>query len=79
MNNWNLIAFLSAKKSEGLRAPTIKSYEEHYPDVMLVAELTSPIIRKYLVYMKEDHFNYKTKTNDLSIQTVNARLRFLMR
>ncbi|WP_018393741.1 tyrosine-type recombinase/integrase [Bacillus sp. 37MA] len=80
--------FLSAKKSEGLRAPTIKSHDEHYrffmrwvegnhPDTKLVSELTSFIVREYLVYMQEDHFNYKTKTNGLSIQTINARLRFL--
>jgi integrase/recombinase XerD len=80
--------FISAKKSEDLRQKTLKSYEEHfnffhkwmeknYPDLNLVNELTTSILREYLVYMKEDHFNYKTKQMGLATQTINARIRFL--
>lgn len=80
--------FLSAKKSEGLRQPTIKSHLEHYnffikwlkemhPEIKTVADLTSFTVREYIIYMQDDHYNYKTKTNGLSVQTVNARLRFL--
>ncbi|WP_046180544.1 tyrosine-type recombinase/integrase [Domibacillus tundrae] len=80
--------FLSAKKFEGLRQTTIKSHLEHYnffikwlnemhPEIKMVADLTSFTVREYIIYMQDDHYNYKTKTNGLSVQTVNARLRFL--
>jgi integrase/recombinase XerD len=80
--------FLSAKKAEGLRDKTLISYGEHfrffqrwreesYPSVTRVDELTPNIIREYIQYMKEDHFNFKTKEFGLSDQTANARLRFL--
>ncbi|MBN3555487.1 tyrosine-type recombinase/integrase [Fictibacillus nanhaiensis] len=43
----------------------------------MVNDLTTPILREYLVYMKDSHFNYKTKRFGLSTQTVNAIIRFL--
>jgi integrase/recombinase XerD len=80
--------FYSSKKAEGLREKTLISYGEHYRffmrwvdeqqiDISEINELTPNLIRDYLTYMKEDHFNIKTKEYGLSDQTVNARLRFL--
>ncbi|MEY2196876.1 tyrosine-type recombinase/integrase [Neobacillus sp. BF23-41] len=80
--------FLSSKKSEGLRKPTIVSYHEHYnffikwlsefqTEIINVNALTAQIVRQYINYLREEHFNYKTKEYGLSIQTTNARLRFL--
>ena len=80
--------FLSSKKSEGLRKPTLTSYKEHYnffinwlretqPEITTIEQLTVPLVRQYVNYLRESHFNYKTKEYGLSIQTTNARLRFL--
>lgn len=80
--------FLSSKKAEGLRKPTITSYHEHFnffikwlnknfSEIKLISDLSVQIIRQYITYLREDHFNYKTKEYGLSIQTSNARLRFL--
>jgi integrase/recombinase XerD len=80
--------FISAKKIEGLRSPTFTSYKEHYnffikwldvqhPEIKNVNSLSVNSIREYIRYLREDHFNYKTKEYGLSIQTTNARLRFL--
>lgn len=81
--------FQSAKKSEGLRDKTLISYDEHYRffmswlkeesdyEITKANDLTAKVVREYINYMKEDHFNYKTKKYGLSDQTTNARLRFL--
>lgn len=80
--------FLSSKKSEGLRDKTLISYGEHFrffvgwinefhPDIKKVNEISVPLLRDYMVYMKEDHFNFKTGKAGLATQTINARIRFL--
>ncbi|OIK13261.1 hypothetical protein BIV60_14315 [Bacillus sp. MUM 116] len=80
--------FLSSKKAEGLRKPTLIGYKEHfnffknwlnefYPEIKSVDQLTVQLVRIYVHYLWEKHFNYKTKEYGLSIQTTNARLRFL--
>ena len=80
--------FLSSKKSEGLRQPTLTSYHEHFnfyinwlreyqSDITSIDQLTVPLVRQYVNYLRESHFNFKTKEYGLSIQTTNARLRFL--
>jgi integrase/recombinase XerD len=80
--------FLSSKKAEGLRKPTFTSYKEHfnffnhwikefYPNVKTIDQLTVQLVRIYVNYLHNEHFNYKTKEYGLSIQTTNARLRFL--
>lgn len=80
--------FYSAKKSEEMRKPTLTSYNEHFNFFMnwlqntshkisLVNELTVQVIREYINYMREEHYNFKSKINGLSSQTVNARIRFL--
>lgn len=80
--------FYSSKKAEGLREPTLISYKEHFgffmnwkkeyaSDITMISELTTVTIRNYLNYLRNDHFNYKTKERGLAIQTCNARIRFL--
>jgi integrase/recombinase XerD len=80
--------FLSSKKAEGLRKPTLVGYHEHFnffknwlnefhKEFKTIDQLTVQTIRLYVNYLKEDHFNFKTKEYGLSIQTTNGRLRFL--
>jgi integrase/recombinase XerD len=80
--------FLSSKKAEGLRKPTFTSYHEHFnffrkwlnefhDEIKSIDQLNVQIVRFYIHYLREKHFNYKTKEYGLSIQTTNARLRFL--
>jgi integrase/recombinase XerD len=63
--------FLSAKKADGVRIFTVKTYNENfdvlrnglkgtYPELMKVNELSSSLIRVYLNYLNESHFIYKT-------------------
>lgn len=80
--------FLNGKKALNVRRPTIVSYEEHYRffrnwltykgyELEYTDELTTEIVYEYINYMKEDHYNIKTKVAGLSTQTINARIRFL--
>lgn len=80
--------FLNNKKALNVRKPTIISYEEHYRffqrwllykgyDYKHVGDVTTDLIVEYINYMKEEHYNFKTKTTGLADITVNARIRFL--
>lgn len=80
--------FYSAKKGEEVRKTTLTTYDEHYRffvrwlehsdyEINKVDELTVVIVRDYMLYMREHHYNFKQKCVGLSIQTVNARIRFL--
>lgn len=80
--------FYLAKKAENMRNTTLITYKEHYKffvewlkitdfEIENVSELTSQIVRDYINYMREDHYNFKTAKRGLGIQTINARIRFL--
>ncbi|MEM5686606.1 hypothetical protein AAHB49_06350 [Bacillus cereus] len=79
--------FLSAKKSEGLREKRLSVTKnifvfliwltKYYPGMQKISEVTTYLIREYMVYMKEEHVNFKTGRPGLSTQTINARVRFL--
>jgi integrase/recombinase XerD len=80
--------FLALKKSLGVRERTFNEYgiimnwfclwlSESYPELVNVEEITTGIIREYIVYLKEDHFNEKKQVYGLSPFTVNVRIRFL--
>lgn len=80
--------FYSAKKGEEVRKTTLTTYDEHYRffiqwlehsgyEITKVDELAVVIVREYMLYMREQHYNVKQKRVGLSIQTVNARIRFL--
>ncbi|KMY50560.1 tyrosine-type recombinase/integrase [Peribacillus loiseleuriae] len=80
--------FLTAKKSEGLREKTIISHKEHYDffvnwlkkahvDIKYIDEISAPLVREYIVFMKDERYNYKKKEIGLAPQTINARIRFL--
>lgn len=80
--------FYSAKRSEEKRKTTLGTYNEHYKfftkwlkttnhDISLVSELSVVIVREYINYMREDHYNFKSKENGLATETTNARIRFL--
>ncbi|WP_026023556.1 hypothetical protein [Lysinibacillus boronitolerans] len=77
--------FYSAKKGEEVRRTTLITYEEHYRffvrwlehsdyEINKIDELTVVIVRDYMLYMREHHYNFKQKCVGLSIQTVNARI-----
>ncbi|QPQ32790.1 tyrosine-type recombinase/integrase [Lysinibacillus sp. JNUCC 51] len=80
--------FYSAKKAENMREKTLVTYVEHFrfftnwleiTDYKLknVNDLSGEIVRAYINYMREEHYNFKTGKRGLSIQTINARIRFL--
>ncbi|SDT19518.1 integrase/recombinase XerD [Paenibacillaceae bacterium GAS479] len=85
---------LSAKLAEGLRDRTLKDYAKHfgyftnwlneyYPDLTSIGDITTPIIRDHVAYMKHDQPRYlshgfiEPKSVGLSDTTVNIRLRTL--
>lgn len=74
------------KKSEGLRDRTINDYRilfgyfiewvsEYYPDIKHVNEITSGLVREYINYLTDEHFNDHSKERGLSPTTINIRLR----
>ncbi|MGG2084174.1 tyrosine-type recombinase/integrase [Lysinibacillus pakistanensis] len=80
--------FYSAKKAENIREKTLVTYVEHFrfftnwleiTDYKLksVNDLSGEIVRAYINYMREEHYNFKTGKRGLSVQTINARIRFL--
>jgi integrase/recombinase XerD len=80
--------FLALKKSLGVRERTFREYgilmnwfrdwlSQRYPSMENVEEITRGIIREYIVYLKEEHYNEKKQVYGLSPFTVNVRIRFL--
>lgn len=78
----------SYKKSEGLRERTLNDYRklygyftewisEYYPDIKHVNEITSGVIRQYINYLTDRHYNERSKEYGLSPVTINIRLRNL--
>lgn len=78
----------SYKQSEGLRKRTLDGYRvlygyfkewvnEHYPNIIHINEITSGIIREYINFLTDEHFNERTKEYGLSPVTINIRLRNL--
>lgn len=76
------------KQSEGLRERTLKGYREvfgyfmewitgYHPEVERVNDVTSGLIREYIVYLSEEKFNVRTGEYGLSPYTVNVRVRLL--
>ncbi|SFK12126.1 integrase/recombinase XerD [Halobacillus dabanensis] len=76
------------KKSEGLRERTLKDHRvlfdyfnewirEQHPEIERVNEVTSGLIREYIVYLSETHENKRTGERGLSPYTVNVRIRQL--
>lgn len=76
--------FLAVKKTEGVRDRTVRDYREHFEyftdwlsEPTDLTDITTQVIRDYIVYMKEERFNDKTGELGLSNYTINIRLRFL--
>lgn len=80
--------FYSGKQAQNMRKPTLVSYKEHYNffinwlhrsdyEVEFVEDLTVKIVRDYINYMQNEHYNFKTKKVGLGTLTINARIRFL--
>lgn len=81
-------SFISLKKNLGVRKRTESDYHlfmkyfrewlcEKYPHINLISEISTQILREYLVYLKEERFNEKTQEIGLSPFTINVRIRFL--
>lgn len=84
--------FIESKQAEGMRERTIKDYSSHISylkaflddqgyQIEFVSELTTDIIRKYILYMKTTN-KYKgvrkrEQEGGLKINTINIRLRTL--
>lgn len=80
--------FISLKKTEGVREATMNDYfklmkyfrewlSEQYPDLAKVEEITTQILREYIIYLSEERYNEATDDYGLSPYTVNVRIRFL--
>lgn len=76
--------FLAIKKTEGVRDRTVQDYRDHFEyftewigESLELVDITTQMIRNYIVYMKEERFNDKTGELGLSNYTINIRLRFL--
>lgn len=80
--------FVSYKRSEGVRERTMKDYHvlfgyfkewlnEFYPDIERINDVTTAIIREYMIYLRDGKYNEKTQSYGLSPYTVNVRIRFL--
>ncbi|MFD2923873.1 tyrosine-type recombinase/integrase [Halobacillus naozhouensis] len=76
------------KQSEGLRERTLSDHRnlfvyfiewaaEFYPDVEQVNDVTSGVIRQYIIYLSEERVNKRTGELGLSPYTVNIRIRQL--
>ena len=88
--------FIRAKEAENVRPRTIKDYRQHMSylvryltevrgeeEPLLINDLTSKIIREYVIYLKDDKIAYegsegrKDLRQGLSINTINMRLKTL--
>jgi integrase/recombinase XerD len=89
-----LEVFIQAKEAEGVRERTVHDYRQHIhylkefmresdSTIHHINELTSQIIRQYILYMKDERTPYEgvegreSKRKGLSITTINIRLRTL--
>ncbi|QXE01729.1 tyrosine-type recombinase/integrase [Terribacillus sp. DMT04] len=81
-------SFLSLKKSLGVRKRTVSDYHhlmdyflswlnENHPEIEMIHEINTAIIREYLLYLREERYNDRTKSVGLSPFTINVRIRFL--
>lgn len=84
--------FVKAKEAEGMCERTLKEYKAHFrylkryldkchPEIRYLNQLDSQIIREYIVYMKNltkyEGFAKREKEGELSVNTINMRLRTL--
>ncbi|MCC0566533.1 tyrosine-type recombinase/integrase [Brevibacillus borstelensis] len=80
--------FLSLKKAEGVRPRTFGEYapmmrqfrkwlDHEFPGTTLVNDISTCIVRSYIVYLREEHVNERSGETGLSPYTVNVRIRFL--
>ncbi|MCP3026910.1 tyrosine-type recombinase/integrase [Halobacillus sp. A5] len=81
-------SFISLKKATGVRDRTMKDYyvlmdgfrkwlSVSYSDIENVSDITTNLLREYIVYLKEEHINQKTNEVGLSPFTINVRIRFM--
>lgn len=80
--------FISFKKTIGVRDRTMTEYynlmqyfrewlSKEYPEVEHVDDITTKVLREYIIYLKEERFNERTQSKGLSPFTINVRIRFL--
>ncbi|WP_281659460.1 tyrosine-type recombinase/integrase [Halobacillus sp. Cin3] len=81
-------SFISLKKALGVRDRTMKDYfilmegfrkwvAFNHSEIEDVSDVTTTLIREYIVYLKEEHVNQRTNEIGLSPFTINVRIRFL--
>lgn len=80
--------FISLKKTLGVKERTMNDYhllmgyfiewlDETYSDIKFIHEVNTGVLREYIVYLKEEKYNDRTKSIGLSPFTINVRIRFL--
>ena len=80
--------FVLIKRTKGVRPRTQADYHtqftyftdwlsEDYSDITNIADIDTEILREYVVYLSDEHYNEKTEDYGLSPYTINIRIRFL--
>ncbi len=80
--------FVLLKRTKGVRPRTQSDYQtqftyftewlkDEHSDVSLVSEIDSNLLREYVIYLSDEHYNEKTDDYGLSPYTINIRIRFL--
>lgn len=80
--------FISLKKTLGVKERTMNEYynlmgyfikwlDESNPNIKFIHEINTGVLREYIVYLKEEKYNERTKSIGLSPFTINVRIRFL--
>lgn len=80
--------YLTAKKAENVRERTLDTYSDSIKmlykwfesfeyNIEYIDDVTTKMIRQYINYLRFEHFNFKTKAKGVSLNTINAQIRFL--
>ena len=76
------------KQAEGLRPRTLEGYRiyfgmlvdwlaEHYPNIENITQVTTIVVRDYILYLSNTHVNQRTGEIGLSPHTINISIRLL--
>ena len=80
--------YLASKNAENVRELTLITYadsikmlykwfESFEYNIQFIDDVTPKMIRQYINYLRFEHLNYKTKEKGVSLNTINAQIRFL--
>lgn len=80
--------YLNAKKAVNVRPRTLDTYSDSIRlftrwiegfeySIEYVDEVSLKMVRQYINYLRYEHFNFKTKQKGISLNSINAQVRFL--